>query len=134
MLMFTFKNLAALGLFLFGSTFLWMTASFAGRVPPPSGFAWSLDNVLAFVAVVGFGAAAWGVLKDQSWWEVTAVASAIVGLVAVVPYLVGLAQIDVGLADPGVQINLAMHVLGSATVIAIVSVPTLHQWLSSRLT
>jgi hypothetical protein len=37
MLMFTFKNLAALGLFLFGTTFLWMTASFAGRVPPPSG-------------------------------------------------------------------------------------------------
>jgi hypothetical protein len=28
--MWSFKNILALGLFLFGTTFLWMTASFAG--------------------------------------------------------------------------------------------------------
>jgi hypothetical protein len=52
--MWTFKNILALGLFLFGTTFLWMTASFAGRVPPPTGTAWTLVNGLALAAVAGF--------------------------------------------------------------------------------
>jgi hypothetical protein len=44
--MWTFKNVFALGLFLFGTTFLWMTASMAGKAPPPTGTAWTLANVL----------------------------------------------------------------------------------------
>jgi hypothetical protein len=130
---FTLKNVVAVGLFLFGTTFLWMTASFAGRTPPPTGPAWSAENVLALVALVGFTAAAWGVFKDQSWWEPVAVASAIVGLVAVVPYLVGLTQIEGDLADPGVEINLAMHVVGSAAVLLLVLVPGIYRWLTVRL-
>jgi hypothetical protein len=35
--MWTFKNLFALCLFLFGTTFLWMTAAFAGKTPPRLG-------------------------------------------------------------------------------------------------
>jgi len=131
--MFTFKNLVAVSMFLFGTTFLWMTASFAGRTPPPSGAAWSIENVLAVLAIVGFAAAGWGVFKDQSWWEAAATASAIVGVIAVVPYVIGLTQVDVGISDPGVQMNLAMHVIGSAAVIAIVCVPVVHQWFVTRL-
>jgi hypothetical protein len=37
--MWTFKNLVAIGPFLFGSTFLWMTAAMAGKNPPPTGTA-----------------------------------------------------------------------------------------------
>ena len=131
--MFTFKNLVAVSLFLFGTTFLWMTASFAGRTPPPSGAAWSIENVLAVLAVVGFSAAGWGVFKDQSWWETAAAASAIVGAIAVVPYVIGLTQVDVGISDPGVQINLAMHLIGNAAVIAMVFVPVVHHWFLGRL-
>ena len=130
--MFTFKNVMAIGLFLFGTTFMWMTASFAGRTRPPDGAVWTVENILALVAVIGFAASGWGVFKELSWWEPVAVASAVVGLIAVVPYVVGLIQIDVDFADPGVQINLAMHVVGSA-VLALVLVPAVHEWFKARL-
>ena len=130
--MLTFKNIVAGGLFLFGTTFLWMTASFAGKTPPPEGAAWTLENVLTIVAIVGFSAAAWGVYEDLAWWEAAAAASALVGLVAVVPYVVGVSGIG-GFDDSGVQINLAMHVLGSAAVLAMVVVPWAHEWVAHRL-
>jgi hypothetical protein len=85
--MLTFKNVMAIGLFLFGTTFMWMTASFAGRTPPPDGAVWTVENILALVAVIGFAAAGWGEFKELSWWESVAVASAVVGLIAVVPYV-----------------------------------------------
>lgn len=131
--MWTFRNLVALGLFLFGTTFFWMTAAMAGKTPPPSGTAWTFANVLAYIAVIGFAIAAWGVFKQYSWWETAAVVSGVVGLVAVVPFIVGQSQLDVGFADLGVQINLWMHILGSAAVIAIVLLPFAHDWVTRRL-
>jgi hypothetical protein len=83
--MWTFKKMLALGLLVFGSTFLWMTASFAGRVPPPTGVVWTMVNGRALAAVAGFTVAAWAVFKEYSWWHIGALLSAIVGLVAVVP-------------------------------------------------
>jgi hypothetical protein len=131
--MFTFKNVFAVGLFLFGTTFVWMTASFAGKTPPPTGAAWSLENVLALVAVVGFSVAAWGVFKDLSWWEPVAIVSAIVGLIAVIPYTVGLSASDIGYADSGVQINLALHAVGSGLVLLLIWVPAMRDALTTRL-
>ena len=125
--MWTFKNLLAVGLFLFGSTFLWMTPAFAGKTPPPTGTA------RMFASVQAVPVAAWGVFKQSSWWETTALVSGVVGLVAVVPFIVGQSQLDVGLGDPGVQINLWLHLLGSAAVIAIVLLPVAHNWVTRRL-
>jgi hypothetical protein len=73
------------------------------------------------------------VFKQYSWWEAAAVISGIVGLVAVVAFIVAQSQLDVGFGDLGVQINLWMHILGSAAVIAIVLVPAAHDWLARRL-
>jgi hypothetical protein len=56
--MWTSRNLVALGLFLFGTTYLRMTAAMAGRTPAPGGAAWRLTNVLAYVAVTGLVVAA----------------------------------------------------------------------------
>jgi hypothetical protein len=130
--MLTFRNIVAVGLFLFGTTFLWMTASFAGKTPPPEGAAWTTENILALCAIVVFSAAAWGVFKGVSWWEPVALAAAIVGLVAAVPYVVALSGIG-GFADLGVEINLVMHVVGSAAVLAIVRVPSVHDWVARSL-
>jgi sugar phosphate permease len=96
--MWTFKNLVAIGPFLFGSTFLWMTAAMAGKNPPPTGTAWTLTGVLSYVAVIGFAVAAWAVFKQYPWWDLAALVSGIVGLVAVVPFLIAQSQLDVGLA------------------------------------
>jgi hypothetical protein len=131
--MWTFKTLVAIGLFLFGTTFLWMTAFMAGKAPPPTGTAWTIANVLAYVAIVSFAIAAWGVFRQASWWETAAVLSGIVGLVAVVPFIVGQSQLEVGLGDLGVQINLWFHILGSAGVIAIALLPAAHDWVTRRL-
>lgn len=131
--MWTVKNLLAIGLFLFGTTFLWMTASFTGRTPPPTGVAWTLVNVLALAALAGFAVAAWGVFKGYSWWPASALVAAVVGLVAVVPFIVGLRQISAAFADLGLQINLWLHIVGCAAVIAIVRVPVVRDWLVQRL-
>ncbi|MGZ4108606.1 MAG: hypothetical protein ACXVP7_02845 [Actinomycetota bacterium] len=131
--MFNFRNVFAAGLLLFGSTFLWMTAAFAGRTPPPEGTAWTIENVLALLAVVGFTAAAWGVWKELGWWEPVAAVSAVVGLVAVVPYAIALGQSHIVLADPGVWINLVLHTGGSVVVLAIVAWPFAHEWVTHRL-
>jgi hypothetical protein len=131
--MWTFKNLVALGVFLFGTTFLWMTPAFAGKTPPPKGTAWTLANILALAALVGFAIAAWAVFKEYSWWHAAALVSAIVGLVAVIPFIIGQSRLDVGFSDLGVQINLWMHIVGSAVVIAIVLVPAANDWVTKRL-
>jgi hypothetical protein len=130
--MFTFRNLVALALFLFGTTFLWMTASFTGRTPTPDGPVWTIENVLSLVAVVLFSVAAWAVWKDLSWWEPVTLIAGIVGLVSVGPFVVGIVGLD-GFADGGVQINLWMHVLGSAAVMGIVLLPLGHEWITQRL-
>lgn len=131
--MWTFRNLVAIGLFLFGTTFLWMTAGLAGKTPPPSGTAWTIANLFAYVAIVCFAIAAWGVFKQYSWWQTAAVLSGVVGLVAVVPFIVGQSQLAVGFGDSGVQINLWIHILGSAGVIAMVLLPVAHNWVTPRL-
>ena len=131
--MWTFKNLVAIALFLFGTTFLWMTPAFAGRIPPPDGAAWTVVNVLALIALAGFTIGAWAVFKQYSWWGPVTVASAITGLVAAIPFVLGLWQIDAGFADLGVQINLWMHLVGCAASIALVLLPGLHTRVVHRL-
>ena len=131
--MWSFKNLVALGVFLFGTTFLWMTPAFAGKTPPPKGAAWTLANVLALAALVGFAIAGWAVFKEYSWWPAAALLSAIVGLVTVIPFIVGQSRLDVGFSDLGVQINLWMHIVGSAVVVAVVLVPAAHDSVTKRL-
>lgn len=129
--MFTFKNLVAVGFFLFGSTFLWMTRSFLAEPKAGTGTIWSAVQVLVFMAIIGFSLVAWAVFKDANWWEPVALVSAIVGLIAVVPYVVGIFQVgDQG--DSGVQMNIAIHVIGAAAVIAVVAVPFLHDWITKR--
>jgi hypothetical protein len=129
--MWTSKNVVAVGLFVFGSTYLWMTPAFAGRTPPPTGMAWTLVNILALVAVAGFTVAAWTVFKQYPWWGSVTLVSAVIGLVAVIPFAVG--QIDIGFADLGVQINLWMHLVGSAAAVAVVLQPGIHGWVVHRL-
>jgi hypothetical protein len=129
--MFTFKNWVALGLFVFGTTFLWMTRDFLGNPREGTGSLWSAIQVLVFVAIIGFAVAAWLVFKEASW-EPVAIASAVVGLAVMVPYVVGVQRVG-DLGDAGVQINIAIHAIGVAAVFALALVPTAHEWIASRI-
>lgn len=129
--MFSFKTWVALGLFLFGTTFLWMTRDFLAHPREGAGAVWSVIQVLVLLAIAGFAVAAWVVFKEASWWEPVAIVSAIVGLAALVPYMIGVRQIgDAG--DAGVQMNIAIHTVGIAVVVVAVLVPVVHDWIVRR--
>jgi hypothetical protein len=130
--MFSFKNWVALGLFVFGSTFLWITRDFLANPREGTGALWSVTQVLVFVSIIGFAAAGWGVFKDASWWGPVALASAVVGLAALVPYVYGVVRLGEH-TDAGVQLNIAIHAFGIAAVFAIVLVPVVHDWIARRI-
>ncbi len=50
--MFTIRNLGGVALFLFGTTFLWLTPSFASPGVSTKGVAWSVTQVLALNVLV----------------------------------------------------------------------------------
>jgi hypothetical protein len=128
---FTFKNVSAIAFFLFGTTFVWMTASFVGKTPAPSGTLWSAVNILAFTAVVAFTVTAWGVYKQTPWWETAAVVSAALGLITVVPYVIAING-EGELSDQGVVVNIGLHVICSLVVVAVAVVPVVHDWFTHR--
>ena len=130
--MFTFKNWVAIGFLVFGSTFLWMTRDFLANPRAATGSVWSAVQVLVLIAVAGFTVAAGVVFKEASWWEPVALVSAVVGLAALVPYLIGIRQVG-DASDAGVQMNIAIHAAGLVAVFAVVLVPLVHDWVARRI-
>jgi len=124
----TRRNTAAATLLVCGSTFLWMTASFAGTSRPQGGAAWAIATVGALVSLTLFTLAAWGVFRSKRWWERAASAGAIVGLATLVPYWIAASSTP----EPG--LNKPIHILGSAAVLLVLLVPALErrmkEWLS----
>ena len=108
-----------------------MTGSFVGRTPAPTGTLWSVVNILALATVVGFAITAWGVYKQTSWWETAAIASAVVGLIAVVPYVMAISG-EGELSDAGVVLNIGLHIICSLIVIAVAVVPVVRDWFAQR--
>ena len=59
--MFTFRNVFALVLFLFGATFLWLTAAFLGdKQAAAKGAVWTVVQISAILVIIGFADGAWG--------------------------------------------------------------------------
>src|SRR5918911_1091304 len=127
--MFTIRNIGGVALLLFGSTFLWLTPSFASRGVSTRGVMWSVTGVLALVVVAGFTAATWGLFINAAWWELTAIASAALGVAVLVPYW--LAASHAGETTPG--FNVLIHLLGDAGVFVLLLVPVLEQWVSAHV-
>lgn len=127
--MFTIRNMGGVALFLFGSTFVWITPEFATRGIPNTGSWWAVARVLALLTILGFAVATWGLFQKASWWEVMAIASALIGLVAVIPYWVAAHQ--AGEATP--WFNVLIHALGSAGVLILLTVPSLQRWVDSHV-
>jgi hypothetical protein len=65
--MFTFRNMLAIAVFLFGTTFLWMTPLFIG--PAATGAMWNVAQALGFLAILGFTVTAWGIFTTARWWR-----------------------------------------------------------------
>ena len=128
--MLTFRNVLAVGVFLFGTTYLWLTPSFVGK--PAAGVIWTVTQVLAMATILGFALAAWGIFKAAGWWELALIVSAIAGMASVIPYWIGLQRVAGALNAAAVE-NAVGHVLGAAVVIAALLIHPSEQWVVGRL-
>jgi hypothetical protein len=129
--MFTFRNVVAAGVFLFGTTFLWMMPFFIG--PRATGAMWTAAQVLGFIAIIAFTVAAWGTFNTSGWWETVALASGVIGVAATIPYAIA-APTTAGTGDPlSIFINIVLHGVGSAVIIAALLMPPAEHWIAGRL-
>ena len=127
--MFTIRNMGGVSLFLFGTTFLWLTPMFATRGITTSGTAWTATNVLAVAAVAGFSVATLGLFQRADWWEAVALGSAVIGTAVLAPYW--LAATHAGETSPA--FNVLVHAVGDAGVYILLLVPALERWVDGHV-
>ncbi len=127
--MFTLRNLGGVALFLFGTTFLWLTPEFASQGVRTSSGWWSVTRILALATLVGFSIATWGLFQRSGWWVPIAVVSAVLGIVTCVPYLV--AAVQAGETTPWFTASISL--VGSAAVLTLLLVPALERWVSGHV-
>jgi hypothetical protein len=126
----SWRNLGALALFLYGTTFLWLTAAFAGPGTPASGTAWTVTQLLVIATIGGFSVAAWGIYKASSWWERLAIGSAIFGFAPLIPYWIAAhAAVGAGTAAQGV----VSHVVGNVLVLLLLLLPSPRHWIQDQV-
>ncbi|HVH53401.1 MAG TPA: hypothetical protein VNA32_04635 [Actinomycetota bacterium] len=125
----TWHNTGVAALFVYGTTFLWLTAAFPGTAKPPAGTV-SITNVLVVATILGFTVAAWGVYKVTSWWERLAIGSAVFGFAPLIPYWVAAHTVS-GAGTAAYVIGI--HVVGNAMVLLLLLVPSLEHWVRGRL-
>jgi hypothetical protein len=127
--MLTIRNLGGVALFLFGTTFLWLTPSFASQGVPTKGVAWSVTQVLSLVTLALFTAATWGLFTKAGWWEPVAIVAAVIGFVVLIPYWI--AASHAGEVNPG--FNAFIHALGSVGVLVLLLMPSLERWVDGHV-
>ena len=86
--MWDLRNGGGISLFLFGTTYLWLTPALASRGVPTAGMLWANTRVLAMLTLAGFTVASWGLFQRSGWWLPVAVVSSVVGLVGLVVLVV----------------------------------------------
>ena len=127
--MFTIRNIGGVTLFLFGTTYLWITPMFASQGISTEGALWSITNVLAFLTLIGFTIATWGLFKKAGWWDSVAIASAVLGLVALIPFWI--AAHNSGEVTP--WFTVLIHVIGAAGVFVLLLIPPLKNWVNGHV-
>lgn len=127
--MFTIRNTGGASLLLFGTAFAWITPEFVTAGLDNTGALWAVVRILALMTVAGFAVATWGLFRATSWWETLAIASAIVGAIALVPYWIAAHQ--AGEATPWFTVMILA--LGCAGVLVLLRVPRLEHWVDAHV-
>ena len=125
------RVLGGIALFLAGSSWLWLTSSFATKGVNTSGFLWTLTTVMSLVTVLGFSAATWALFARWNWWEYAALASSGIGLIALVPYW--FAAVGGGETVGTAGWNAFVHVVMVAIVGVLLLVPQLERWVNQHV-
>ena len=129
--MFTIRTMGGFALLLAGSSWLWLTPAFASRGVSTSGVWWAITGVLCLVAVVAFCVATWGLFTRTGWWEMAALGSAALGLIALVPYW--FSAHGGGESVGTTAWNVFVHVLMVAGVFVLLMVPQLERWVDAHV-
>jgi hypothetical protein len=127
--MFTIRNIGGIALFLFGTTYLWLTPMFASSGISTKGVAWSITNVMAIATIVGFTLATWGLFTKATWWVAVAIASAVLGLIVLIPYWI--AANSSGETTP--WFNVLIHAVCAVAVLILLFVPALNNWVNEHV-
>jgi len=127
--MFTIRNLGGVALFLLGTTYMWVTPAFASQGISTDSVLWSVTRVLALMTLLGFTIATWGLFKKAGWWEGVAIASAVLGLVVLIPYWI--AAHNSGETTP--WFTVLIHAGGAVAVLVLLLVPTLENWVDGHV-
>ena len=127
--MFTIRNLGGVALFLFGTTYLWLTPMFVKPGLSTRGVLWSITQVGSLLTLLGFTIATWGLFTRASWWDEAAIGSAILGLVVLVPYWI--AAHNSGETTP--WWNVFLHAVGATGVLILLTVPALASWVNGHV-
>jgi hypothetical protein len=128
--MFTIRNLGGVALFLFGSTYMWLTPFFAMHAGAATHTVWwSVILVLCLITMAGFTVATWALFAKATWWSVVAVASAATGLVVLIPYWVAAYAIG----EPAPWYNVLIHAVGGVAVLVFLRMPTLSSWVGGHV-
>lgn len=127
----TMHSLAALAVFLFGTTFLWLTPAFVGLAPEAlSGSQWTILQILVWLTILGFSAAAWGVFKAAEWWSPALVGSAVLGLATTATYWFAVHGLD-GVTN--VSSNVLIHGGLSLLIVVAAAIPQVRAGIEERL-
>ena len=81
------------------------------------------------MTLTGFTVATWGLFTRASWWEVVAIASALLGFVVLLPYWV--AAHSSGETTP--WFTVLVLAVGNAGVLVLLMVPTLELWVRGHV-
>jgi hypothetical protein len=126
---FTIRNVGGIALFLFGTTYLWLTREFASAGLDTSGALWAVTEVASLATLAGFTVATWALFKRRSWWAMAALASAVLGVLVLIPFWI--AADAAGETTPGFTV--LIHALGCAGVFLLLLTPGLRAWVDRHV-
>lgn len=126
----TFRNILAIGIFLVGASWIWLTPMWLNQGKTNVSI-FDPRGLLSVLAIVGFAVVAWGVFKSVSWWEPVAIASALVGIAAAFVFWFWVAPSASSQAD--IATNALLHLAPGALVVAVLLIRPAEQWLTGHL-
>jgi len=129
--MFTIRNIGGVALFLAGTTWLWLTPAFASKGVTTTGVLWATTRILCFATVAGFVVATWALFARHPWWESAALASAVLGLIALIPYWA--AASGGGETTGATAWNAFVHVVMVAGIFVLLVIPGFERWVNSHV-